>query len=331
MTGLSRWIATDPSGPNDHPNLYVYCHDSPLKLSDSSGLASSDENGTTSDGGTDNISSASVGKDTSTSFTDTDANGDKLSAGIAGSSSSDIPIPQAEPRLLWDRKKGVCHDQDGSYYDNSIFADRARHQQKETLASNERMRRLGPQVGASSFVSFHDDPFLRDMERTGQFDAILDYGIFPALPKGLSLMRGIQLSGGAVSVTASVSRNSASYIGPSEVYEIWARSKATNQTYTYKYGVGSQGYTSAGLSQRAESQLSAIRNTVFGGEKFGDNFEFGSRIVLKFDARKPALAWESYLVDQHTYLKGYTPLGNDLPQANRFIPMRINLLNKASK
>lgn len=331
IAGHSRWIATDPSGPSDHANLYVYCRGSPLRFGDVSGLAGSDENGMPSDGGTNNLSGSSAGNDSSGSFSDVDANGEKLSAGIAANSSNDVPIPQAEPRLFWDRKQRVCHEQDGSYYDNSIFADRARQQQRETAASNERMRKLGPQIGPSNFISFHDDPFLRDMERTGQFEAILNYGIFPVFPKGVSLMRGISFSDGAASVVASVSRNSADYVGPSEVYEIWARSKMTKEVYTYKFGVGSQGYTATGLSIRAESQLSSIRDTVFWGEKFGDNFEFGTRIVLRFDARKPALAWESYLVDKHTYFKGYAPLGNDLPRANRFIPMRINLLSTPSR
>ena len=39
---LGRWVSTDPTGFGDGPNLYSYCHNSPIRLTDPNGTAGTD-------------------------------------------------------------------------------------------------------------------------------------------------------------------------------------------------------------------------------------------------------------------------------------------------
>ena len=175
---LCRWISADPAGPVDGPNLFVYCSDSPLRFADPSGLAGGEQSGTPPDGGTNLGGTGAADGVPGASYSTSDGNGDQLAGGVA-SRFEEPPAPQV--RKLWDRKLHVCHEQDGTYEDNTIFADRRQAQERAWAAQNEEIRRNGPQLMAGHITTIMDDPFMGQMERTGQLAAIRDFGLFPAL------------------------------------------------------------------------------------------------------------------------------------------------------
>lgn len=198
---LGRWTSADPAGPADHGNLYVAFRNSPLLFADTSGLGSEVENGTASDAGVGNVGGGMSASKGPSGYSDTTAQGEKLPGGVEFH--ANFTPPPSRPRLMWDNKEGVCHEQDGTYFDNSVFAMR-REAQAELKQQDERRRKFAqelavrrgevPVMRSANPVTAGDDPFLRQMQRTGQYDAILSFGL---LPYGQARLGALLLGGSA--------------------------------------------------------------------------------------------------------------------------------------